>query len=73
MQKMGTVVSKLEGTRRPVGRKRLSNREEGIQTHAIEIELNEALMDITRESIKNMPQAGGMMRKMIHRRSKEGE
>jgi hypothetical protein len=39
----------------------------------IEVELNEALMDIIKESIKNMPQAGGMMRRMMQRRSEAGE
>jgi hypothetical protein len=39
----------------------------------IEVELNEALMDVIKESIKNMPQAGGMMRSMMRRRSEERE
>lgn len=39
----------------------------------LEIELNEALMEVIKESIKNMPQMGGMMRDMMQRRSPEKE
>ena len=39
----------------------------------IELELNEALMDVIKESMKNMPQMGGMMRKMMQRRSEGSE
>jgi len=39
----------------------------------IEVELNEALMDIMKESIKNMPQAGGIMRNMMRPRGQEKE
>jgi hypothetical protein len=35
----------------------------------LEVELNEALMEIIKESIKNMPQVGGMMREMMQRRT----
>lgn len=39
----------------------------------IEVELNEALMEVIKESIKNMPQMGGMMRNMMQRRNPEKE
>ena len=39
----------------------------------IEVELNEALMEIIKESVKNMPQMGGMMRNMMQRRNPEKE
>jgi len=39
----------------------------------IEVELNEALMEIVKESVKNMPQMGGMMRNMMQRRGPEKE
>jgi hypothetical protein len=39
----------------------------------IEVELNEAMMDVIKESIKNMPQMPGMMRRMMQRRSEEKE
>jgi hypothetical protein len=39
----------------------------------IEVELNEALMEIVKESVKNMPQVGGMMRDVMRRRSPEKE
>jgi hypothetical protein len=39
----------------------------------IEVELNEALMDVVKESIKNMPQAPGMMRNIMRRRTEEKE
>jgi hypothetical protein len=39
----------------------------------LEVELNEALMEIIKESIKNMPQMGEMMRKMAQRRREESE
>jgi len=39
----------------------------------LEVELNEALMEVIKESIKNMPQMGGMMRRMMQGRSKESE
>ncbi len=38
-----------------------------------EIELNEALMEVIKEGMKNMPQAGGMMRRMMQRRAEESE
>ena len=37
----------------------------------LEIELNEALMEIMKEGMKNMPQMGGMMRRMMQRRGEE--
>ena len=39
----------------------------------LEVELNEALMDIIREGMKNWPQMGGMMRRMMRRRGEESE
>jgi hypothetical protein len=39
----------------------------------LEIELNEALMEMMREGMKNMPQMGGMMRRMMQRRGEENE
>jgi hypothetical protein len=39
----------------------------------IEVELNEALMEVIKESVKNMPQMGGMIRRMIQRRGEEKE
>ena len=39
----------------------------------LEIELNEALMEVVKESIKNMPQMGGMMRRMMRGRGEESE
>jgi hypothetical protein len=40
----------------------------------VEIELNEALMEVIKESVKNMPQMGsGMMRRMMRGRSEEGQ
>ena len=39
----------------------------------LEIELNEALMEMLKEGMKNMPQMGGMMRKMMQRRSEGSE
>ena len=39
----------------------------------IEVELNEALMEVMKESIKNMPPMGGMMRNMMPRRNPEKE
>jgi hypothetical protein len=39
----------------------------------VEVELNDALMEVIKESIKNMPQMGETMRKMIQRRSEESE
>jgi hypothetical protein len=39
----------------------------------IDVELNEALMEVIKESIKNMPQTGRMMRNMMQRGSPEKE
>jgi hypothetical protein len=39
----------------------------------LEIELNEALMEMLKEGMKNMPQMGGMMRRMMQGRNKESE
>ena len=40
----------------------------------VEIELNEALMEIMKEGIKEMPQMGrGMMRRMMQGRNRESE
>jgi hypothetical protein len=39
----------------------------------LEVELNEALMEIIKEGMKNMPQMGGMMRRMMQRRGEESE
>lgn len=39
----------------------------------IEVELNEALMEVVKESVKNMPQMGGMMRRVMQRRGEEKE
>jgi hypothetical protein len=39
----------------------------------IEVELNEAVMEVIKESVKNMPQMGGMMRRMMQRRGEEKE
>jgi len=39
----------------------------------LEIELNEALMEMMKEGMKNMPQMGGMVRRMMPRRSEENE
>jgi hypothetical protein len=39
----------------------------------LEVELNEALMDIIKEGMKTWPQMGEMMRKMWQRRSGESE
>ena len=40
----------------------------------VEIELNEALMDIIKEGMKDMPQMGrGMMRRMMPGRNRESE
>jgi hypothetical protein len=39
----------------------------------LEIELNEALMEIMKEGMKNMPQMGRMMRRMMQGRNKESE
>ena len=40
----------------------------------VEIELNEALMEIIKEGMKNMPQmGGGMMRRMMPGRNRESE
>lgn len=39
----------------------------------LEVELNEALMELFKESVKNMPQMGEMMRRMMQGRSEQGE
>jgi hypothetical protein len=40
----------------------------------LEIELNEALMEMLKEGMKNMPQLGrGMMRRMMQGRVRESE
>jgi len=39
----------------------------------IEFEVNEALLEIIKEGMKNMPQMGGMMRNMMQRRDAEKE
>jgi len=39
----------------------------------LEVELNEAMMEIIKEAVKNMPQMGGMMRRMMQRGREESE
>lgn len=40
----------------------------------IEVELNEALMEVIKESVKNMPQMGsGVVRNMMQRRNPESQ
>jgi len=39
----------------------------------IELDLNEALMEVVKESIKNMPQMGEMMRRMMRGRNEQSE
>jgi hypothetical protein len=39
----------------------------------LEVELNEAMMEIIKEAVKNMPQMGGMMRRMMPGRREESE
>jgi hypothetical protein len=51
----------------------MADEKKGHAKITIEIELNEALMEVMKESIKNMPQAGGMMRSMMRRRTEEKE
>jgi len=49
---------------------------EGKKGHAkitLEVELNEAMMELIKESAKNMPQMPGMMRRMMQRRSEQSE
>jgi len=51
----------------------MSEEKKGHAKITIEVELNEAIMDVIKESIKNMPQMPGMMRRMMQRRSEEKE
>ena len=37
----------------------------------LDVELNEAIMELLKEGAKNMPQMGGMMRRMMQRRGEE--
>lgn len=39
----------------------------------LEVELNEALMEVIKEGMKNMPRMGGMMRRMMQGREGESE
>ena len=39
----------------------------------VEVELNEPLMEMLKEGMKNMPQMRGMVRRMMQRRSEESE
>jgi len=51
----------------------MSEEKKGHAKITLEVELNEALMELLKESMKNMPQMPGMMRKMMQRRSEESE
>ena len=39
----------------------------------LEVELNEPLMEIIKDGMKNWPQTGGMMRRMMQLRREESE
>ena len=51
----------------------MSEEKKGHAKITLEVELNEALMELIKETSKNMPQMGGMMRRMMQRRSEESE
>lgn len=51
----------------------MSEEKKGHAKITLEIELNEALMEMMKEGMKNMPQMGGMMRRMMQRRGEESE
>jgi len=52
----------------------MSEEKKGKAKITLEIELNEALMEIIKEGMKDMPQMGsGMMRRMMPGRNKESE
>jgi hypothetical protein len=49
----------------------LSEEKKGHAKITLEVELNEAFMELLKEGAKNMPQMGGMMRRMVQRRGEE--
>jgi hypothetical protein len=51
----------------------MSEEKKGHAKITLEVELNEALMELIKESMKNMPQMGGMMRRMMQRRGEQSE
>jgi len=51
----------------------MSDEKKGHAKITVEVELNEALMELIKESIKNMPQMPGMMRRMMQRRAEGAE
>lgn len=50
----------------------LTEEKKGHAKVTLEVELNEAFMELLKEGAKNMPQMGGMMRRMMQRRGEEG-
>jgi hypothetical protein len=51
----------------------LTEEKKGHAKITLEVELNEAIMELLKESAKNIPQMGGMMRRMMQRRDEEGQ
>jgi hypothetical protein len=51
----------------------MSQEKKGHAKITLEVELNEALMELIKEGMKNWPQMGGMMRRMMRQRSEESE
>jgi hypothetical protein len=51
----------------------MSEEKKGHAKITLEVELNEAIMELIKETSKNMPQMPGMMRRMMQRRSEQSE
>ena len=49
----------------------LAEEKKGHAKITLDVELNEAIMELLKETAKNMPQMGEMMRRMMQRRGEE--